>query len=197
MVNLIWTQLASFEEKRIKTTRKTQHVYLGEKEGERISAMRNTMIHGTENLGLEPMYEFKSGNESTMDQVLVVCNRAYDIATLKHEEGVSHNQKVQCKQASLYSDSTLHCKRKCGLESSCLCQLYFEWIQRTRQILGDFILLIIVKFSNALWCFLCLLVESFFFWFKTVFPQRRVDLELLMKDKFLQNFQYNWKWLSL
>ena len=92
--NLIWTLQASFQEKWIGTTRKTQHVYLGEKEGERISAMRNTMIQGAENLKLEPIYDFKSDKESTMDQVLVICNRAYDIATLKHEEGVCHNQKV-------------------------------------------------------------------------------------------------------
>ena len=39
------------------------------------------MIHGAENLGLEPIYEAKSGKESTMDQVLHrVCNIAtYDM----------------------------------------------------------------------------------------------------------------------
>ena len=61
MGNLIWTVLASFEEKWIGTTRKTQHVYLGEKEGERISAMRNTISHWAGNIGLEPIYESKSG----------------------------------------------------------------------------------------------------------------------------------------
>ena len=36
---------------------KTQQVYLGEKEGERISAIRNTVIHDAENFGLVPVLE--------------------------------------------------------------------------------------------------------------------------------------------
>ena len=79
---------------------KSQQVYLGEKEGEAISAIRNTVIHDAENLGLVPIYEAKSGKESTMD------------SNVQHEEGVCHNQEVQREQATLYSDSTLHCKGK-------------------------------------------------------------------------------------
>ena len=40
---------------------KSQQVYLSEKEGETISAIRNTVIHDAENLGLVPIYEAKSG----------------------------------------------------------------------------------------------------------------------------------------
>ena len=43
--------------------------------------MRNTIIHGAENLGLEPINEAKSGKESNMDQVLDICNKVYEIAT--------------------------------------------------------------------------------------------------------------------
>ena len=60
---------------------KSQQVYLSEKEGEAISAIRNTVIHNAENLGLVPIYEAKPGEESTMDQKLEICNRVYEIAT--------------------------------------------------------------------------------------------------------------------
>ena len=60
---------------------KSQQVYFSEKEGEAISAIRNTVIHDAENLGLVPIYEAKSGKESTRDQELDICNRIYEIAT--------------------------------------------------------------------------------------------------------------------
>ena len=59
---------------------KSQQVYLSEKEGKAISAIRNTVIHDAENFGLVPIYEAKSGRESTMDQELDICNRVYEIA---------------------------------------------------------------------------------------------------------------------
>ena len=43
--------------------------------------MRNTIYNDAENLGLEPRYEAKSGKEPSMDQVLDICNRIYEIAT--------------------------------------------------------------------------------------------------------------------
>ena len=60
---------------------RSQQVYLKEKEGEALSAIRNTVIHDAENLGLVPIYKAKSGNESTMDQELDICNRVYERAT--------------------------------------------------------------------------------------------------------------------
>ena len=60
---------------------KSQQVYPSEKEGEAISAIRNTAIHDAETLRLVPFYEAKSGEESTMDQELDICNRVYEIAT--------------------------------------------------------------------------------------------------------------------
>ena len=60
---------------------KSQQPYLSEKEGEAISAIRNTVIHDAENLVLIPIYQAKSGKESTMDQELEICNRVYEIAT--------------------------------------------------------------------------------------------------------------------
>ena len=60
---------------------KSHKVYLSEKEGKAISAIRNTVIHDDENLGLVPIYEAKSGKESTMDQELDICKTVYKIAT--------------------------------------------------------------------------------------------------------------------
>ena len=59
----------------------SQPVFFSEKEGEEISAILNTVNHDAENLGFAPMYEAKSGKESTMDEELVICNRVYEIAT--------------------------------------------------------------------------------------------------------------------
>ena len=65
-----WSQkLKQFiQEKRVGTTRKRQQVYLGENEGEAISAIRNHDIHDAENLGLVPLLELTSDKESTMHQ---------------------------------------------------------------------------------------------------------------------------------
>ena len=92
---------------------KSQQVYFSEKEGEAISAIRNTVIHDAENLGLVPINEAKSAKESTLDQELDICIRVYEIAKYKiRRVCVCHNHEVQCKreQADLHSDSTLHCK---------------------------------------------------------------------------------------
>ena len=47
---------------------------IGEKEGEAISAIKNTVIRGAENSGLAPILELTSDKESTMDQELANCN---------------------------------------------------------------------------------------------------------------------------
>ena len=52
---------------------KSQQVYLNEKEGEALSAIRNNVTYNAENL----VYEAKSGKESSMDQELDICNRVY------------------------------------------------------------------------------------------------------------------------
>ena len=61
--------------------KKSQQIYLSEKEGEGISAIRNTVTQDAENLELVPIYEAKSVKESTMDQELDICNRVYEIVT--------------------------------------------------------------------------------------------------------------------
>ena len=62
---------------------KTQQLYLVEKEGERISAIVNTVIHDAENLGLVPVLEPYSDKDSTIEQELANCQAVYDVATYK------------------------------------------------------------------------------------------------------------------
>ena len=99
----------SLKKNELGQTEKTQQVYLGENEGERISAIRNTVIHDAENLELVPVLEPYSDKDSTKEQELVNCHAVYDVATYKKRR-VCHFQEIQCEQATLHSDSTLHCK---------------------------------------------------------------------------------------
>ena len=45
-----------------------------------------------------------------MDQELGISKRNKN--NIQHEEGVRHNQELQCDQAALHSDSTLPCKKE-------------------------------------------------------------------------------------
>ena len=65
---------------------KRQQVYLGEKEGEAISAIRSTVIYDAENLGLVPILELTSDKESTMDQELANCKKVCDLATYNRRQ---------------------------------------------------------------------------------------------------------------
>ena len=76
-------------------SKKRQLVYLGEKEGEAISAIRNTFIHIAENLGLVPLLELTSDKQSTMEQELTNCNKVYDIAT--------YNRRQVCVMIKMYN----------------------------------------------------------------------------------------------
>ena len=90
---------------------KSQQVYLGEKDGEAISAIRNTVNHDAENLGLVPILELTSDEESTMDQELANCNKVYDKATYNRRQVCVTIKKYNVNKPP-YIDSTLHCKRE-------------------------------------------------------------------------------------
>ena len=62
---------------------KAQQVYFGEKEGEKISAIRNTVIHDAKNLGLVPVLEPYSDKDSTMEQELANCHAVYNLTIYK------------------------------------------------------------------------------------------------------------------
>ena len=74
---------------------KCQQVYLCEKDGEALSAIRNTFIRDSGNFGLVTIFELTSGKESTMDQDLDNCNKMYDMAT--------YNRKQACVTIKKYN----------------------------------------------------------------------------------------------
>ena len=114
-----------FKKNELGQLEKRQQFELGEKEGEAISAIRNTVIHDAENLGLVPILELTSDKESTMDQELANCNKVYDIATFNRSRSAILTNlltfRFDCSPQKRMSNET----------SSCLCQLYFERFQRT------------------------------------------------------------------
>ena len=75
-----------FKKNELGQLEKRQQVYLGEKEGKAISAIRNTVIHDAKNLGLVHILELTSDKESTMDQELGNCNKVYGIATYNRRQ---------------------------------------------------------------------------------------------------------------
>ena len=96
----IFSEPSKYSKKEPGQFEKSQHVYLGEKEQERISEMRNNIIHGGENFGLEPKYAVKSRQEYTMDQVLVICNRGNSVFEL-----VTYDMRRVCVTIKRYSVS--------------------------------------------------------------------------------------------
>ena len=62
----LWFQL--FKKNELGQLEQRQQVYLGEKEAEAISEVRNIIIHDSENLELVPILELTSDKESTMHQ---------------------------------------------------------------------------------------------------------------------------------
>ena len=74
---------------------KRQQVYLGEKEGEATSTITNTVIHDAENLGLVPILDLTSDNDSSMDQELANSNKVFDIA--------SYNRRPVCVTIKKYN----------------------------------------------------------------------------------------------
>ena len=117
---------------------KSQQVYLSEKEGEALSAIRNTVIHNAENLGLVPIYEGKSGKESTMDQELEICNRVYEIAT--------YNMRMVCVTIKKYSVSKppyiqvrfFIAKENEAMKQSAYVNYTLNELKELSQFLGDF-----------------------------------------------------------
>ena len=117
---------------------KSQQVYLSEKEGEALSAIRNTVIHDAENLGLVPIYEGKSGKESTMDQELEICNRVYEIAT--------YNMRMVCVTIKKYSVNKppyiqvrfFTAKENKAMKQSAYVNYTLNELKELSQFLGDF-----------------------------------------------------------
>ena len=116
---------------------KRQQVYLGEKEGEAISAIRNTVIHDAENLGLVPLLELTSDKESTMDQ---------ELANFK-KYNVTKPPYIQIRLFTV--------KEKEAMNQVAYVNYTLNEFKELSQILGVFILLRTVMYNKL--CYLCFL----------------------------------------
>ena len=117
---------------------KSQQVYLSEKEGEAISAIRNTIIHDAENLGLVPIYEAKSGRESTMNQELDICNRLYETATYNMRRVCVTIKKYNVSKPPYIQIRLFTAKENEDLKQVAYVNYTLNEFKELSQILGDF-----------------------------------------------------------
>ena len=116
---------------------KFQQVYLSENEGEAISAIRTTVIHDAEYLGLVPIYEAKSGRESTMDQELDICNRVYEIATYNMRRVCVTIKKYNVSIPSYIQIRLFTAKKNEDLKQNAYVNYTLNEFKELSQILGD------------------------------------------------------------
>ena len=152
---------------------KSQQVYLSEREGEAISAIRNTVIHDAENLGLVPIYEAKSGKESTMDQELDLCKRVYQLATYMRRVCVTIKKynvsKPPYNQIRLFT-----AKENEDLKQVAYVNYTLNEFKELSQIVGDFLFVDNCKPQQnfVMFCIFVieiLLVQNYFFSIKCIF----------------------------
>ena len=112
-----------------------QQVYLGEKEGE---AIRNTVIHDAENLGLVPILELTSDKESTMDQELANCNKVYDIATYNRRQVCVTIKRYNINKPPDIQNRLFTAKENEAMKQVAYVNYTLNEFKELSQILGDF-----------------------------------------------------------
>ena len=136
--NMLGTVLSTIKINDLGQFEKSQQVYLSEKEGEAISAKRNTVIHDAENLGLVPIYEAKSGRESTMDQELDICNRVREIATYNMRRVCVTIKKYNVSKPPYIQIRLFTAKENEDLKQVAYVNYTLNEFKELSQILGDF-----------------------------------------------------------
>ena len=117
---------------------KSQQVYLSEKEGETLSTIRKTAIQDAENLGLVPIFEAKSGKESTMDQELEICNRVYEIATYNMRRVCVTIKKYSMNKPPYIQIRLFTAKENEAMKQVAYVNYTLNEFKELSQILGDF-----------------------------------------------------------
>ena len=118
---------------------KRQQVYLGEKEGEAISAIRNTVIHDAESLRLDPILELTIDKESTMDQELLAnCNKVYDIVTYKKRNVCVTIKKYNVNKPPYIQNRLFTAKENEAMKQVAYVNYTLNKIKELSQIFGDF-----------------------------------------------------------
>ena len=136
----------------------SQQVYLSEKEGEALSTVRITVIHDAENLGLVPIYEAKSGKESTSDQKLEICNRVYEIATYNMRRLCVTIKKYSVNKPPYIQIRLFTAKENEAMKQFTYVNYTLNEFKELSQILGDFMF---VDNCKPQYCFVmfCMLVN--------------------------------------
>ena len=129
---------------------KSQHVYLSEKERKALSAIRNTVIHDAENLGLVPIYETKSVKESTVDQEFDIWNRVYEKATYNTRRVCVTIKKCSVKKSPYIQIRPFTAKENEAMKEVAYVNYTLNKFKELSQILGDFML---VDNCKSQYCF--------------------------------------------
>ena len=117
---------------------KTQQNYLGEKEGERISAKWNTVIHDAENLGLVPVLKPYSDKNSTMEQELANCHAVYDVATYKKRRVCVKIKKYSVNKPPYIQIRLFTAKENEDLKHVAYVNYTLNELKELARVLGDF-----------------------------------------------------------
>ena len=129
-----------FKKNELEQLEKRQQVYLGEKEGEAISAIRNTVIHDAENHGFVPTLELTSDKESTMDQELANCNKVNDIATYNRRQVCVGIKKYNVNKPPYIQVRLFTAKGNEAMKQVAIVNYTLNEFKELSQILGDFML---------------------------------------------------------
>ena len=133
---------------------KSQQVYFGEKEAERIPAIRNIVNHDAENLGLVPVLEPYSEKDSTMEQELANWHAVYDVATYK-----KWRVRVTIKKYGVNKPPYLQIRLFTAKENEVLKQIaYINYtlneFKELAQVLGDFMFVESCNVQKICWIML-------------------------------------------
>ena len=101
--------------------------------------IRNTVIHVAENLGLIPIYEAKSGKESTMDQELEICNRVFEIATNNMRRVCVTIKKYSVNKPPYIQIRLFTAKENEAMKQVAYVNYTLKEFKELSQILGDFV----------------------------------------------------------
>ena len=123
-----------FKKNELGQLEKRQQVYLGEKEGEAISAIRNTVIHDAE----LTLLELTSDKESTMDQELANCNKVYDIETYNRRQVCVTIKKYNINKPPYIQIRLFTAKENEAMKQVAYVNYTLNKFNELSQILGDF-----------------------------------------------------------
>ena len=120
-------------------SKNSQQVYLGKKEQERMSAIRNTVIHDAENLEIVPLLEPFTGKNSTREQDFANCHAVYDIATYETRRVCVTINKYSVNKPPYIQIRLLTAKENEVLKQVAYVNYTLNEFKELAQVLGDFV----------------------------------------------------------